>query len=154
MLRVTTARRLLATVLAPWLVLFLTMPGAVHTCAMHSVTGAAHVHGVATSQPSGDHAMAGHDMGAHDMAGTAMSGMSHDAVNIDASSAPAPDAPVCSCPEGCCTVTVVSAEVPATLSWVRELLAHDEPAFPRTLGSVALATDVRLPFANGPPAQG
>ena len=145
MLRVTAARRLVATLLAPCLVLFLTMPEAVHRCAMHSVAGAAHVHGATAT-----HHMAGHDV-AMPHAGMSHGGMSHAAST--APSAPA-GTPICSCPEGCCTVTVVSGEVPTTLSWVRELLTPHEPAYPRARVSVALSTAVQLPFANGPPTQG
>lgn len=151
MLRLTAARRLLATLLAPWLVIFLTLPEAVHTCAMHSapVAGAVagHDHGAMSHGAMSHTAMshrAGHQM--EGMSGMDMTGAPHDT--------PASDPTHCTCPEGCCTVAVSVAVVPASLSWVRALLAHEEPEFPRDDASVARSTDVRLPFANGPPAQG
>ena len=146
MLRVTTARRLLATLLAPWLVVFLTMPEAVHTCAMHSAGAMAHVHGAA----AGGHQMDG-------MSGMEMAGMSHDGASASAVTSGAPTTPSrdvhCTCPEGCCTVAATVAVAPSSLSWVRELLGHQEPQYPGDVASAGLSTDVRLPFANGPPAQ-
>ncbi len=140
MRRVPLVRRLLATLLAPWLAVVLAMPEAVHTCAMHS-TG--HEHVAEAPAPT----MAG-------MAG--MHGMSHESAPASASSTsnPGHDTPPCTCPEGCCTVaSMATLEVPVSLSWVRVLLDHREPNFPREIASLVTSSDVRLPFANGPPAQ-
>ena len=149
-IRITTARRVLAAVMAPWLALLFAMPEAAHACAMHGGQGHAMVHEASASM-------------AHDMA----PGMSHD-MSADLAAptaptaptapssptpAPSPNATYCTCPEGCCTVVVAFAAVPTSLSWVRELLAHRDPQYPRALPSVALSADVQLPFANGPPAQ-
>ena len=149
-IRITTARRVLAAVMAPWLALLFAMPEAAHACAMHGGQGHAMVHEASASM-------------AHDMA----PGMSHD-MSADLAEptaptaptapssptpAPSPNATHCTCPEGCCTVVVAFAAVPTSLSWVRELLAHRDPQYPRALPSVALSADVQLPFANGPPAQ-
>ena len=154
MLRITAAHRVLAAVMAPWLALLFAMPEAAHACAMHGGQGHAMVHEASESM-------------AHDMAPGMSHGMSHD-MSADLAAptattaatapssptpAPSPNATHCTCPEGCCTVVVAFAAVPTSLSWVRELLAHRDPQYPRALPSVALSADVQLPFANGPPAQ-
>lgn len=142
MLRITTAHRVLAAVMAPWLALLFAMPEAAHACAMHGGQGHAMVHEASASMA--------HDMSADLAAPTAPTAATAPS---SPTPAPSPNATHCTCPEGCCTVVVAFAAVPTSLSWVRELLAHRDPQYPRALPSVALSADVQLPFANGPPAQ-
>ena len=141
--RMPILRRLIAAVMAPWLALLFAMPEAAHACAMHGGLGHAVGHVAATDQSAGTHHAMSHAMATPELSRTP---------------APTPASPTnatrCTCPDGCCTVVVADAEVPTSLSWVRALPAHREPAAPRALVSVALSTDVRLPFANGPPSPG
>jgi uncharacterized protein involved in copper resistance len=155
MLRVTTARRLLATLLAPWLAVFLTLPETLHSCAMHSVRGAAHAH--ANVHAAASVVAPAAPMAHHQMDGASMAGMSHDGTSAASHGAPDASSPAgthCTCPEGCCTAAAPVALAPVSLQWVRELLGHQEPQYPRAQVAVASAADHRLPFANGPPARG
>jgi hypothetical protein len=143
MLQRTFSRRLMAALLAPWLAVTLTVPDAVHSCALHSPAA-----GAATSpSPHAEH----NPHAAH------MAATSHEATPAATPAATA-DAPAtsthhgdgCTCPEGCCTIATVRADTPVTLAWIPDAVHREQPVLDLE-SAVALSTDHVLPFANGPP---
>lgn len=145
MMRRSRWTRPFAALFALWFAVILGDPGMLHSCPMHGAHG---VHGGAHAAAA---AGGGHDMAAsHSMHGL------HAAAEWDA---PAQHGPQhhdktgpCTCVAQCCVASVVAALPTVAATHVPATVASVEPPLHVAIGDVPASPDLRLPFANGPPA--
>jgi hypothetical protein len=124
-------RRSVAALFAPWLMVVMAEPAALHTCAMH----------------------AGHMVRMADMAASADAGHHMDAPDADqAPGTPEHSSHHCTCLGGCCAASPVATPSAPELSWVPvEHRRGDSPIADEQ--RPAISAEHVLPFANGPPAR-
>jgi hypothetical protein len=133
-MRRSLLRRVFAAVLAPWVVVVMSEPAALHECAMHSAhaipASAAHTHGMSAHV----HGMTGSEHLAP------QGSPSHDAASK-----------YCTCLGGCCAATILALPGVAELSFAPIGIRAERPAESAERSAPA-TTEHLLPFANGPPA--
>jgi hypothetical protein len=131
-MRRSLLRRAFAAVFAPWVVVVMSEPAALHECAMHSVHGTALSAAPMPGLPGHAHSMSGHTV---------------------SQGAPGHGAALkyCTCLGGCCAATIPGLPGVAELSFAPVGIRAERPV-ESAERAASEATEHLLPFANGPPA--